>query len=79
MKKRFSVERAEWSSTREEQYKADCYDIVFQYGDTLNMIDGAVYITKDSEQIKIAEPDKPSKFWYETWLAVKNFYGLLLS
>ncbi|MDQ0875989.1 hypothetical protein QFZ77_004648 [Paenibacillus sp. V4I3] len=45
MKKRFSVGKAEWSDTKEEQYRKDSLVIAFGFGD-------------------------------ETWLKLKDFYGV---
>ena len=42
MKGRFSIKKAEWSDTREQQYRKDCLDIVFQFGDNLEKIDDSV-------------------------------------
>jgi hypothetical protein len=35
VRKRISTEKAEWSDEREKQYKQDCLNIVFNFGDTL--------------------------------------------
>jgi hypothetical protein len=54
----------------------DCLDIVFQFGDKLDAIEGTVFITNSDERIEIATPYKAKTFWYETWLELKKFYGI---
>ncbi|WP_143811856.1 hypothetical protein [Paenibacillus sp. SSG-1] len=76
MKKRFSTEKAEWSDTREKQYRKDCLDIVFQFGDILKKIDDKVFLIRNGKQIEILKPDKQKSFWYETWLKIKDYYGV---
>jgi hypothetical protein len=76
LKKRFSVGKAEWSDTREEQYRIDSLDIAFGFGDTLETRDGTVYIIKNDVEIEILKPNKVKTYWYETWLKVKDFYGV---
>ncbi|MDQ0876054.1 hypothetical protein QFZ77_004713 [Paenibacillus sp. V4I3] len=77
MKKRFSVGKAEWSDTREEQYRKDSLEIAFGFGDTLKTSDGTVvYIIKKDVEIVISKPNKVKTFWYETWLKLKEFYGV---
>jgi hypothetical protein len=76
LRKRASVDKAEWSDTREEQYRKDCQNIVFKFGDTFDNVDGTVYITQNDVRIEIAKPNKTKSFWYETWLKLKDFYGV---
>ncbi|NQX70448.1 hypothetical protein HQN90_30340 [Paenibacillus alba] len=76
MKKKFSVGKAEWSDTREEQYRKDSLDIAFGFGDTMNTRDGKVYIIKNDVEIEISKPDKVKTFWFETWQKLKDFYGV---
>ncbi|KGE16357.1 hypothetical protein [Paenibacillus wynnii] len=76
MKNRFSSEKADWSDTREKQYKQYCLDIAFQFGDKLDAIECTVFLTKNNERIEIATPYKSKTFWYETWLQLKNFYKI---
>lgn len=60
MKKRSSVDKAECADSREEQYRKDSQDIII----------------KNDEQIEIAIPYKSKTFWYESWLKIKEFYGV---
>lgn len=76
MKKKYSTEKAEWSDTREKQYRQDCLDIVFQFGDTLKTIDDKMYLIKNDEKIEILKPEKQKTLWYETWLKIKDYYGV---
>lgn len=76
MKKRVSIEKAKWSNSREEQYKKDCLDIIAGFGDTMGIKECTALIIKNGEQIEISKPDKPKTFWYETWLEVKDYYGI---
>lgn len=63
MKRRFLVDKAEWSDEREEHYKKDSHDIVFSFGDRLEITDHTVYILKNDEQIEISKPYKSKAFW----------------
>ena len=76
LKKRFSVGKAEWSDSREEQYRKESQDIVFGFGDSLKMTDTAVYIIRNDEQIEIAKPHKAKTYWFESWLKIKEYYGI---
>ena len=76
MKRRFSIGKAEWSDTREQQYRRDCLDILFQFGDNIEKIDDKAYLIRNGEQIEILKPDKQRSFWYETWLKLKDYYGV---
>jgi hypothetical protein len=48
----------------------------FGFGDSLKATDHAVFIIKNDEQIEIAIPYKSKTFWYESWLKIKEFYGV---
>ncbi len=74
MKSRFSISKAEWSEERENQYKKDCFNIAFNFGDKMRINDNTVYILKNGEEIEIEKPLKQKSFWYETWLKLKDFY-----
>jgi hypothetical protein len=76
LKRRSSIEKAEWSNERENFYKQDCSDIVFSFGDGLRVEDDTVYINKNGVEIKLEKPLKSKTFWYETWLKLKSFYKL---
>jgi len=76
LKRRFSIGKAEWSDTREQQYRRDCLDILFQFGDNIEKIDDKAYLIRNGEQIEILKPDKQRSFWYETWLKLKDYYGV---
>ncbi|MEM1504663.1 hypothetical protein RG959_14725 [Domibacillus sp. 8LH] len=74
MKRRFSIEKTEWSDERENQYKQDCLEMVFKFGDKMETKNDTVYIIKNRGGIKIEKPLKHKTFWYETWLKLKDFY-----
>lgn len=76
MKRRSSIEQAEWSIERENQYKKDCFNLAFDYGDKLKTNVDAVYLIKDGKEIELARPLKQNTFWYETWLELKSFYQI---
>ncbi|MEK4525315.1 hypothetical protein NST38_07940 [Paenibacillus sp. FSL H8-0104] len=75
MRKRHSIEKAEWSETRETHYHKDCKDIVFSFGDRLIEVDGTVYLKRKEVEIKVIKPLKRKTFWYETWLRIKEIYN----
>ncbi|MGV2964886.1 hypothetical protein [Paenibacillus sp. AGC30] len=75
MRKRHSIDKAEWSETRETRYHKDCKDIVFEFGDRLIEVDGTVYLKRKEVEIKVIKPLKRKTFWYETWLKIKEIYN----
>lgn len=46
MRRRYSIEKAEWSETRDKKYQQDCRDIVFKFDDELLQHDDAVYLNR---------------------------------
>lgn len=76
LKRRYSIEKAEWSDERENQYKQDCLDIVFSFGDKLRTQNDTVYIMKNGKEVEIEKPVKPKTFWYETWLKLRTLYEI---
>ncbi|MEH7158717.1 hypothetical protein [Neobacillus drentensis] len=76
MKKRFSIEKAEWSNERERQYKQDCMDMVFSFGDTLSIRKDTVIIIKSGNEIEIEKSIRQKTFWYETWLKLRTLYKI---
>jgi hypothetical protein len=76
LKRRYSIEKAEWSDERETQYKQDCLNIVFSFGDKLGTKNDTVFIIKNGEEIEIGKPLKFKTFWYETWLKLKALYKI---
>lgn len=76
LKRRYSMEKAEWSDERENQYKRDCLEIVFNFGDELTIKDDAVYLLQNGDEIEIAKPLRPKTFWNETWLELRDFYQI---
>lgn len=62
LKKKFSTEKAEWSDLREKQYRQDCLDIVFQFGEALTTRDDKVYLIKNGEETELSRPLKQKTF-----------------
>ncbi|MBD0384369.1 hypothetical protein [Paenibacillus sedimenti] len=62
IKKRVSIEKSEWSDTREESYKQECFEIVFGFGDKLKIENKKVYVVKNGEAIEMTEPQKIKHF-----------------
>jgi len=75
MRKRHSIEKAEWSETRETHYRKDCKDMVFSFGDRLIEVDGTVYLKRKEVEIKVIKPLKRKTFWYETCQKIKEIYN----
>ncbi|WP_145053098.1 hypothetical protein [Paenibacillus xylanexedens] len=75
MRKRYSIEKAEWSDTREKEYKQECRDIVFKFNDELVQREGVIYLNKKDGQTVVIEPLNQKTFWYETWLKIKDIYS----
>ncbi|MBT2286959.1 hypothetical protein J7E78_25905 [Paenibacillus polymyxa] len=75
MRKRHSIEKAEWSETRENHYHTDSKDMVFSFDDRLIEVDGTVYLKRKEVQMKVIKPLKRKTVWYETWLKIKEIYN----
>jgi hypothetical protein len=73
MKKRHSLDKAEWSETREQLYQKDCEDILLNNGQVLLFDDNKVYLKSGEEKALLMHVDKPKSMWYEIWLKLK--YG----
>lgn len=76
MKKRSSIEKAEWTGSREDLYKKECFKMTFDYGDELVVDNDSVYISRGNERIIISKPIKEKSFWFEAWTAMKSFYKI---
>lgn len=76
MKRRTSVSKAEWSDEREKLYKMECLEIVFDFGDKLEVENGSVFIIKKEKTTELEKPENHKTFWYETWLKVRVFYQI---
>ncbi|PGS48441.1 hypothetical protein [Bacillus sp. AFS041924] len=76
IKRRFSIEKAEWSDEREGQYKKECYDIVFSFRDKIKVEDETVFIQKNDGNIKLEKPLKSKTFWFGTWLRIRDLYQI---
>ena len=71
MKKRYSLEKAEWSETREKQYQQDCENMLLNNGQELLFDENKVYLKSGKEKILLMHVDKPKSMWYEIWLKLK--------
>ncbi|MDQ0877678.1 hypothetical protein QFZ77_006337 [Paenibacillus sp. V4I3] len=76
IKKRSSIEKSEWSVTREESFEKYCFEIVFGFGDKLQIENKKVYVIKNGEAIEVTVPQKHKTFWYEAWLGLRAFYSI---
>ncbi|MBY0159718.1 hypothetical protein H0178_28700 [Cytobacillus firmus] len=74
--KRFSVQKSEWSDKREEDYKKECFNIVYEFGHKLNVEDDRVFLMMSEMNIEILKPLKFGSFWYETWLEIRKNYKI---
>jgi len=74
--KRFSVQKSEWSNKREEDYKKECFNLVYEFGHKLIVEDDRVYLMMSEMKIEISNSLKFGTFWYETWLEIRKIYKL---
>lgn len=72
MKTRFSKEKSEWSSHREEEYRKKCESILFNSDSFLTIEEGCVLLNHNDQKIKISDPDQTKHLWYEAWLYLTN-------
>lgn len=71
MKKRHSLYKAEWSKTREEEYRKDCEDILLKKAQEILLDDNKVYLKSSEGKSLLMHVDKPKSIWYEIWLKLK--------
>ncbi|WP_307547889.1 MULTISPECIES: hypothetical protein [unclassified Paenibacillus] len=62
IKKRSSIEKSEWSVTREESFEKYCFEIVFGFGDKLQIENKKVYVVKNGEAIEVTVPQNIEHF-----------------
>lgn len=74
---RHSVDAAEWSSEREDQYQRNCHDIAKRAGIGLVVRDSSVYVQEGALESLLVTAAKPKRLWYETWLALAERFPAL--
>ena len=72
MARRSSVKKTEWSANREDHYKRECQEILFNHKLQLNIEGNRVYLKSETSQILLTTILKPKTVWYETWLKLKE-------
>jgi hypothetical protein len=72
MKKRSSLSKAQWSHSREEQYRKFCDEILFKKHVELSIRDDQVYLKSENQETFLLKIDKKKSLWYEIWLKLKN-------
>lgn len=75
MRRRYSIEKAEWSETREKKYQQDCRDIVVKFDDELLQQNDAVYLNIKEGQTMVIKPLNQKTFWCEIWLKLNDIYN----
>ncbi|NNV58024.1 hypothetical protein [Limnovirga soli] len=71
MKKRSSLDKAQWTNTREEQYRKACDEILFVINSELIIKTDKVYLKTENHEIFLLKIDKSKSMWYELWLILK--------
>ena len=72
MKKRISVEKAEWSIEREQYYKQQCLSKAYDLKVEISERNSVTYLKKNGREKILCKPRSPRKIWYETWLTLKE-------
>jgi len=72
MKKRSSVEKANWSSTRDEWYQEESNKILFDRQMNIKISDNNIYLQSSTKEEFFLQISKPKTMWYEIWLKLKN-------
>lgn len=75
MKKRFSVEKSNYSKDREDFYKKECYNIAFENNHTLVIENDEVGLMSKSEKLVVFKPLNNKCFWFEIYTSLKSFYN----
>jgi hypothetical protein len=74
MVKRSSVDKANWSLTREQWYQKECDKILFDNESNIRVNDSDVYLRSTDKEELFLQITKPKTTWYEIWLKLKNIY-----
>jgi hypothetical protein len=74
MKKRASVNKAEWSETREEHYERTARDIAYANGFSIALEDGKTVSVRDGHKSILCAPSRPKRLWFETWCRLMDEY-----
>jgi len=71
MKKRFSHSKAEWTESREEEYRKYCDEILFNKKLELIIKGNGIYLKSENKEVILLKVDKPKSMWFEIWLKLK--------
>ena len=74
MKKRFSVEKSDYSTNREDFYKKECYNLAFDNNHKLIIENDKVDLISNNEKLMDFKPLNNRCFWFEIYTSLKNFY-----
>ena len=69
---RSSIEKADWSDKREQDYEHRARDIAFRAGGSLDIRGDSVYFLVAGSEQCICTPSQPSRDWCETWLTLHH-------
>lgn len=69
---RHSVETAEWSDEREEQYRRDCHAIAFRAQIKLVQRELQTFVIANGADQLLVTALRPKRLWYETWLCLRE-------
>ncbi len=66
-----------YNDAREKQYEAEVRRNAFRLGVEIRAENGQSFLVEEGRTRLLCRPDLPKRFWYETWLALKQRYPLL--
>ena len=72
MKKRSSIDKAEWSEKRSESYREYCEKILYDKGLELSINGTVVHITVNKNKTVLFEITSPKSMWFEIWLKLRD-------
>jgi hypothetical protein len=72
MKERSSLHKANWSLTREQDYKQMCQQILFDRKEEINISENNVFLIADGKEEFLMEIEDEKTTWYKIWCKLKH-------
>ena len=69
---RESIKYANWTKTREELYKKDCYQILFMTKSKVIIDDTKVFMETDNQKTYLLTIDNPKAAWFQICLKIRD-------
>jgi len=72
MKRRSSLYKAQWTLSKEEEYRKSCDELLYGTHFKLDIRGNKVYMKSEDEESFLLEIDKSKAMWFQIWLKLKS-------